>query len=75
MTYLLPPLWMADKSSAAETLTFGHGVVVALVLVALLLLASLAVWVWRETRQLRRDIEAAEQRTWRRASAEIMGGK
>lgn len=58
MTYLLPPLWMADKSSAAETLTFGQGVVVALVLVALLLLASLAVWVWRESR----EIEAAVKR-------------
>lgn len=61
MIYLIPPLWMAEKPSAAETLTVGQGFVVALVLIVPLMLAALAVWVWRETRQLRRDIEAAEK--------------
>jgi hypothetical protein len=58
MTYLLPPLWMAEPNDA-ETITFGHGIVIGFVFV-LLLLAALGVWVWRESRQLRRDIEASD---------------
>ncbi len=58
MTYLLPPLWMAEPNDA-ETITFGHGIVIGFVFV-LLLLAALGVWVWRESRQPRRDIEASD---------------
>ena len=70
MIYLLPPLWMTEPSNA-ETLTFGHGIVIGLVIV-LLLLAALGVWVWRENRELRRALEQAMRADFQRIAGDAV---